>query len=98
LGRIALVSDLHAADAIYHKSCDVRFRAGKSLPPTLVPETEVILTEKRKRGATEDEERNAAFFKAVTVEDLRQQTTAKRSSRSLHAKLDGRPHFVSFSE
>jgi len=62
LGRIALVSDLHAADAIYHKSCDVRFRAGKSLPPTLVPETEVILTEKRKRGATEDEERNAAFL------------------------------------
>ena len=31
-GRIAYTNDLHAADAVYHTSCDSAFRNGKSLP------------------------------------------------------------------
>jgi hypothetical protein len=32
MGRIGSVNDLHAADALYHKSCDSNFRTKKSVP------------------------------------------------------------------
>ena len=33
-GRIRFVTYLHAADAVYHASCNLSFRTGKSLPQT----------------------------------------------------------------
>lgn len=36
-GRIEAVNDLHAADAIYHQTCNVNFRTGKNTPKIFSP-------------------------------------------------------------
>ena len=36
-GRIEFVNDLHAADALYHQTCSVNFRTGKTVPLLFSP-------------------------------------------------------------
>ncbi|VDI50402.1 Hypothetical predicted protein [Mytilus galloprovincialis] len=37
-GRLQSISDLHAADALYHQACSVNFRTNKKIPLTFSPE------------------------------------------------------------
>ena len=46
-GRIKYVNDLHAADALYHQTCSVNFRTGKTVPQLFSP---VASKKGQKRG------------------------------------------------
>ncbi|PIK55917.1 hypothetical protein BSL78_07187 [Apostichopus japonicus] len=56
--RFSLVSDLHAADAIYHQACSVNFRTHKQLPKSFQGNSK----SKRTPGRPEDEHQAAAFI------------------------------------
>lgn len=36
-GRLGVINDLHAADALYHQTCSVNFRTRKNIPSTFSP-------------------------------------------------------------
>ncbi|CAC5403501.1 unnamed protein product [Mytilus coruscus] len=38
-GRLECISDLHAADALYHQTCSVNFRTSKKVPTEFSPDT-----------------------------------------------------------
>ena len=60
MARLTTVSDLHAADAVYHHVCSVNFRAGKQMPSRyLLNETPPRV--KSDRGRPEDPEQTNAF-------------------------------------
>lgn len=59
--KLALVSDLHAADAVYHKACCVNFRTNKQLPKCFQDNPEY----KRTPGRTEDNNQASAFIKVA---------------------------------
>ena len=61
--RINFIHDLHAADAIYHKSCDVNFRTEKNIPASIFSADEQS-TIKKHRGRP-DEARFDAFSKII---------------------------------
>ena len=62
LGRINYkMSDLHAADCIYHRSCCVNFRTGKQMPTKYAPEGGN--PKKRKAGRATNDEQIIAFQK-----------------------------------
>ncbi|CAC5395350.1 unnamed protein product [Mytilus coruscus] len=41
-GRLQCISDLHAADALYHQTCSVNFRTSKKVPKAFSPDTKAI--------------------------------------------------------
>ena len=63
LARLEFAQDLHAADAIYHQTCNVNFRTARQLPSSkqTVPEATV----KSPRGRPENLEQNAAFVSVM---------------------------------
>ena len=63
LARLEFAQDLHAADAIYHQTCNVNFRTARQLPSSkqTVPEATV----KSPRGRPENLEQNAAFLSVM---------------------------------
>ncbi|KAK6171855.1 hypothetical protein SNE40_018279 [Patella caerulea] len=81
-GRIEYCSgDLHAADSVYHNSCDSNFRLGGGLPAQFTQCNNVLESEpeiKRKRpGRPENEEQSQAFAKLcalIETNDERQWT------------------------
>jgi len=61
LGRVeSILSDLHAADCVYHRSCSVNFQNGKQI--LQVYETDPVLCKKWKIGRPENEEQRLAFL------------------------------------
>ena len=61
LARISSVHDLHAADAIYHKACDINFRTMRQIAIGL--RKEKLCTKKVKLGCPEELDRTEAFWK-----------------------------------
>ena len=52
--------DLHAADAIYHKACDINFRTMRQIPTGF--RKEKLCTKKVKLGRPEELDRTEAFL------------------------------------
>ena len=64
LGRInCKMSDLHAADCVYHRSCCVNFRTGKQIPTKYAPEEGN--PKKRKAGRPTNDEQIIAFQNTI---------------------------------
>ena len=62
-GRLEYVAgDLHAADAVYHQTCNVNFRTGKQIPKAFSQGS----SSKQSRGRPVDDDLEAAFFEVVT--------------------------------
>ena len=61
-GRLAFVNDLHAADTVYHQSCNVNFRTGKQIPQKFSSDGDA---KKAKLGRPEEETRCDAFLKVM---------------------------------
>ncbi|MCG8047095.1 MAG: hypothetical protein N0E48_15925, partial [Candidatus Thiodiazotropha endolucinida] len=62
-GRLQYVAgDLHAADAVYHQTCNVNFRTGKQIPKSFFRGT----NSKQQRGRPVDDELKMAFLDVVT--------------------------------
>jgi len=60
-GRIEYYSgDLHAADCVYHHSCDGNFRSGRNIPQRFSHEP---MTRRRKSGRPKDDDQDQAFLK-----------------------------------
>lgn len=74
-GRVEIVNDLHAADAVYHQSCSVNFRTKKAKPQTVLPEPERI-SKKGRPNTTDEYFQSVVFFlqqhddEQITVADL----------------------------
>ena len=69
LGRISSVSDLRAADAIYHKQCSSNFRTKNDIPDKFANKSGI---KKRKKygGSSVDDDRREAFKSVmVLIED-----------------------------
>lgn len=62
-GRLEFVSDLPAADAVYHQSCSTNFRTKRQVPASFATGKEA---KKVKCGRPKDEERQDAFRKVAT--------------------------------
>ncbi|KAJ8018289.1 hypothetical protein HOLleu_43798 [Holothuria leucospilota] len=60
-GRLALVSDLHAAEAVYHQACSVNFRTHKQIPQYFTNKPQ----SKRVAGRPEDQNQASAFAKVA---------------------------------
>ena len=63
-GRINSVNDLHAADAIYHQTCNVNFRTKKQIP-ILYSSEETPVKRKRLSGRPAEEVHKVAFEKTM---------------------------------
>lgn len=61
-GKIEFVSDLPAADALYHQSCSTNFRTKRKLPKCFASDTD---NKRPKQGRPVDEKRAEAFRKVV---------------------------------
>ena len=61
--RISSAHDLHAADAVYHKSCDINFRTMRQIPTSY--KNEKVCSKKLKLGRPYEEERTEAFLEVV---------------------------------
>ena len=62
-GRLEYVAgDLHAADAVYHQTCNVNFRTGKQIPKAFSQGS----SSKESRERPVDDELEAAFLEVVT--------------------------------
>ena len=61
--RISSAHDLHAADAIYHKACDINFRTMRQIP-TAFRKGE-LSTKKAKLGRPEELDRTKAFLEVA---------------------------------
>lgn len=63
LGRIEyLLSDLHAADCVYHKTCSGNFRTSRQIPQEYC----CVTAESKKCGRPQNEEQKLAFLKTCT--------------------------------
>ena len=76
-GRIASVSDLHAADAVYHHVCSTNFRTSKAMPKKFSTDKSTCEQNESGRPATQQSEfddvisfLNDSYEKQVTVNDL----------------------------
>ena len=63
LARISSAHDLHAADAIYHKACDINFRTLRQIPTAF--RKEKLCTKKVKLGRPEELDRTEAFLEVA---------------------------------
>ena len=74
LGRLQYAQDLHAADTIYHQTCSVNFRTGKSMPKAYTGKNEESASA---GGRPVDTAKRAAFMKVVQhlEENDEEQTT-----------------------
>lgn len=62
-GRLEFVSDLPAADALYHQACSTNFRTKRKIPKSVALEPE---PKKVKYGRPKDEDRVGAFRKVAS--------------------------------
>lgn len=82
-GRLESVSDLHAADAIYHQACSVNFRTSKNIPVFRSPiSPDSKLVNKRGRPAMQED----SFFKIVDY--LKHHDDEQVSISDLVGKMD----------
>ncbi|KAH3738440.1 hypothetical protein DPMN_002484 [Dreissena polymorpha] len=65
LARLEFAQDLHAADAMYHQTCNVNFRTARQLPSD--KKTSPEATVKSPRGKPENREPNAAFVSVMQL-------------------------------
>lgn len=63
MARILSVHDLHAADAVYHKSCDINFRTMKKIPTA--HSSDKLGSKKLKLGRPKESERARAFLEVA---------------------------------
>ena len=63
LARISSAHDLHAADAIYHKACDINFQRVRKIPTGF--RKEKLCTKKVKLGRPEELDRTEAFLEVA---------------------------------
>ena len=63
LARISSAHDLHAADAIYHKACDINFRTMRQIPTGF--RREKLCNKKVKLGRPEELDRTEAFLEVA---------------------------------
>lgn len=79
--RILHVHDLHAADAVYHRSCSTNFRTKKQMPAAHASECQEQPMKKLKLGRPPEKERSDAFLEVarfleenddeqITIQDL----------------------------
>ncbi len=64
--RILPISDLPAADAVYHKSCDINFRTNKQIPLQHCGEQQQVSKRARQSGRPVDLIQEECFQKVVT--------------------------------
>ncbi|MES9884095.1 MAG: hypothetical protein ABW185_24890, partial [Sedimenticola sp.] len=62
--RMNYVSDLHAADSVYHQSCSVNFRTGKQIPHKFLPHAKPS-SKRIKLGRPRDLVQAEAFLKVI---------------------------------
>ena len=66
LGRLEYAQDLHAADTVYHETCSVNFRTGKSIPIQYSSESGNSAAKKSNQGGRPvDTVKSSAFMKVV---------------------------------
>lgn len=72
LGRIENIIDLPAADAVYHQTCNVNFRTGRSIPkPFQSDDVKKILLSVKSPGRPINDTHSSAFSEIVTfIEQL----------------------------
>jgi len=63
--RLHCVSDLHAADAVYHQQCSVNFRTGKQIPQQFQTSDNTLQSSSGKPGRPEDAAQSTAFLSVV---------------------------------
>jgi len=77
--RLCLVSDLHAADAVYHQVCSSNFRTMKLIPSQLSGGATEPDTKKRRVGRPSDDIKYEAFLKVTSylADNDQEQITVK---------------------
>ena len=89
LARILSAHGLHAADAIYHKACDINFRTLRQIPTGF--RKEKLCTKKVKLGRLEELDRTEAFLKVAKFleENDDEQITISDLISKMEVILDG---------
>ncbi len=89
LARISSAHDLHAADAIYHKACDINFRTMRQIPTGF--RKEKLCTKKVKLGRPEELDRAEAFLEVAKFleENDDEQITINDLISKMEVILDG---------
>ncbi len=89
LARISSAHDLHAADAIYHKACDINFRTMRPIPTAF--RKEELTAKKVKLGRPEELDRTEAFLEVAHFleENDDEQITISDLTSKMEAILDG---------
>ena len=89
LARILSAHGLHAADAIYHKACDINFRTMRQIPTSF--RKEKLCTKKVKLGRPEELDRTEAFLEVAKFleENDDEQITISNLISKMEVILDG---------
>ena len=89
LARILSAHDLHAADAIYHKACDINFHRVRQIPTGF--RKEKLCTKKVKLGRPEELDRTEAFLEVAKFleENDDEQITISDLISQIEVILDG---------
>ena len=82
--RVEFVSDLPAADAVYHQACSVNFRTGKQIPKKYIPD--VANVKRFKLGRPQDAVQAEAFMKVM--ENLQQNDEQQTTVGDLIEKME----------
>ena len=91
LGRLQYAQDLHAADTIYHQTCSVNFRTGKSIPIAYSGNSGNSEVKKPNLGGRPvDSVKSSAFMKVVTFleENDEEQTTVSDLTQKMGEFLE----------
>lgn len=64
--RLVSMSDMHAADAVYHHSCSTYFRSGRGIPDRYCSSGQRDSKKRKTGGRPEDPKRHQAFLHAAT--------------------------------
>ena len=89
LARISSAHDLHAANAIYHKACDINFRTMRQIPTGFRKEN--LCTKKVKLGRPEELVRTEVFLEVAKFleENDDEQITISDLISKMEVILDG---------
>lgn len=85
-GRLAYVNDLHAADAVYHKSCNSNFRTGRQIPKYFQNENSDG-SKRHRAGRPESLSHTDAFLQVV--QDLRHSDNEQTTINDLIIMMKG---------